>query len=66
MSIAPHRRHRVDPDSNGDVAKLLLGVLLGGRVLARTNPSRRVLEGVVRPALALLDPPRRDQTRGKQ
>jgi TetR/AcrR family transcriptional repressor of nem operon len=42
-----------------DVAKLLLGVLLGVRVLARTNPSRDVLEGVVRPALALLDRPRR-------
>jgi TetR/AcrR family transcriptional repressor of nem operon len=39
----------------GDVAKLLLGVLLGVRMLARTNPSRSVLEGVVRPALALLD-----------
>jgi TetR/AcrR family transcriptional repressor of nem operon len=50
----------------GDVAKLLLGVLLGVRVLARTNPSRSVLEGVVRPALALLDRPRRNQKRGKQ
>jgi TetR/AcrR family transcriptional repressor of nem operon len=52
-----------------DVAKLLLGVLLGVRVLARTNPSRSVLEGVVRPALALLDPPhqpRRDRKRVKQ
>jgi TetR/AcrR family transcriptional repressor of nem operon len=38
-----------------DVAKLLLGVLLGVRVLARTNPSRSVLQGVVRPALGLLD-----------
>jgi TetR/AcrR family transcriptional repressor of nem operon len=49
-----------------DVAKLLLGVLLGVRVLARTNPSRSVLEGVVRPALALLDhaesKPRRRKT----
>jgi TetR/AcrR family transcriptional repressor of nem operon len=49
-----------------DVAKLLLGVLLGVRVLARTNPSRSVLEGVVRPALALLDQPCRNQKRGKQ
>jgi TetR/AcrR family transcriptional repressor of nem operon len=38
-----------------DVARLLLGVLLGVRVLARTKPDRDVLEGVVRPALALLD-----------
>jgi TetR/AcrR family transcriptional regulator, transcriptional repressor for nem operon len=49
-----------------DVAKLLLGVLLGVRVLARTNPSRRALEGVVRPALALLDHPHRNQKRQKQ
>ena len=41
-----------------DVARLLLGVLLGVRVLARANPSRPLLEGVVRPALALLDLPR--------
>jgi TetR/AcrR family transcriptional repressor of nem operon len=43
----------------GDVARLLLGVLFGIRVLARTTPNRALLEGVVRPALALLDPPRR-------
>jgi TetR/AcrR family transcriptional repressor of nem operon len=48
----------------GDVGRLLLGVLLGIRVLARTKPNRDVLEGVVRPALALLDrPPKR---RGKR
>jgi TetR/AcrR family transcriptional repressor of nem operon len=38
-----------------DVARLLLGVLLGIRVLARTKPERALLEGVARPALALLD-----------
>lgn len=38
-----------------DVARLLLGVLLGIRVLARSKPQRALLEGVVRPALALLD-----------
>jgi TetR/AcrR family transcriptional repressor of nem operon len=43
-----------------------LGVLLGVRVLARTNPSRGVLEGVVRPALALLDQPRRTAKRATQ
>jgi TetR/AcrR family transcriptional repressor of nem operon len=34
---------------------LLLGVLLGIRVLARAKPERLLLEGVARPALALLD-----------
>jgi TetR/AcrR family transcriptional regulator, transcriptional repressor for nem operon len=41
----------------GDMARLLLGVLLGVRVLARTKPERAMMEGVVRPALALLKPP---------
>jgi TetR/AcrR family transcriptional repressor of nem operon len=41
-------------DAN-DAARLLLGVLLGIRVLARSAPNRSLLEGVVRPALALLD-----------
>jgi TetR/AcrR family transcriptional regulator, transcriptional repressor for nem operon len=56
----------VPPDVNaGDAARLLLGVLLGIRVLARSKPDRDVLEGVARPALALLDvPPRR--RRGKR
>jgi TetR/AcrR family transcriptional regulator, transcriptional repressor for nem operon len=38
-----------------DVARLFLGVLLGVRVLARSKPERSLLEGVARPALALLD-----------
>lgn len=38
-----------------EIARLLLGVLLGIRVLARSKPDRALLEGVVRPALALLD-----------
>jgi TetR/AcrR family transcriptional repressor of nem operon len=38
-----------------DTARLLLGVLMGIRVLARANPDRELLEGVARPALALLD-----------
>jgi hypothetical protein len=49
----------------GDAARLLLAVLLGTRVLARTIPDRDVLEGVARPALALLDPPRHKR-RGKR
>lgn len=39
----------VDAESLG---RLLLGVLLGIRVLARTRPQRALLEGVARPALA--------------
>src|SRR5258708_256915 len=52
----------VDPN---DTARLLLGVLLGIRVLARSAPNRSLLEGVVRPALALLDSPhhKRKKTR---
>jgi TetR/AcrR family transcriptional regulator, transcriptional repressor for nem operon len=38
-----------------DLSRLLLGVLLGIRVLARSKPDRTLLEGVVRPAFALLD-----------
>jgi len=42
--------------SANDLARLLLGVHLGLRVLARSRPERGLLEGLVRPALALLDP----------
>jgi TetR/AcrR family transcriptional repressor of nem operon len=46
----------VPPDRDAaDLARLLLGVTLGVRVLARATPQRELLEGVVRPALALLD-----------
>ena len=41
--------------SADDLARLLLGVHLGIRVLARTRPDRVLLEGIVRPALALLE-----------
>jgi TetR/AcrR family transcriptional repressor of nem operon len=51
-SVPPER----DP---ADLARLLLGVTLGVRVLARSKPQRELLEGVVRPALALLDRPDR-------
>jgi TetR/AcrR family transcriptional regulator, transcriptional repressor for nem operon len=48
----------VPPDRDpADLARLLLGVTLGVRVLARSNPRRELLEGVARPALALLDWP---------
>jgi TetR/AcrR family transcriptional repressor of nem operon len=38
-----------------DLARHLLGVLIGIRVLARVRPEKALLEGIVRPALALLD-----------
>ncbi|MGH7041950.1 MAG: TetR/AcrR family transcriptional regulator [Acetobacteraceae bacterium] len=38
-----------------DLARHLLAVVLGLSVLARARPDRALLEGVVRPALALLD-----------
>ena len=44
-----------------DTARLLLGILLGLRVLARTTPNRALLEGMIRPALALLDISRRNR-----
>ena len=52
-----------DRDPN-DLARLLLSVTLGIRVLARSKPDRTLLEGVARPALALLDWPDRS-TQGK-
>jgi TetR/AcrR family transcriptional regulator, transcriptional repressor for nem operon len=48
----------VPPDRHpSDLARLLLGVTLGLRVLARSNPDRELLEGVARSALSLLDWP---------
>jgi TetR/AcrR family transcriptional repressor of nem operon len=38
-----------------DLARVLLGVLLGIRVLARVRPERELLEGMARAVLALLD-----------
>lgn len=38
-----------------DLSKSLLGILLGIRVLARVRPDRKLLEGLVRPILGLLD-----------
>jgi len=38
------------------LARHLLGVLMGVRVLARVRPERALLEGVVAPALALIAP----------
>lgn len=38
-----------------DLARLMLGALIGLRVLARARPERALLEGVLRPVFALLD-----------
>jgi TetR/AcrR family transcriptional repressor of nem operon len=40
-----------------DLARLLLGILVGIRVLARARSERALLEGLVRPIFALLDGP---------
>jgi len=45
-----------------DLARALLGALLGIRVLARARPERALLEGLLRPTLALLDPRDADRT----
>ncbi len=42
--------------TSDELARHLLGVLMGVRVLARIRPDRNLLEGVIRPALALLAP----------
>jgi len=41
--------------NSSDFARLLLSVLLGIRVLARSKPERTLLEGIARPALSLLN-----------
>jgi TetR/AcrR family transcriptional repressor of nem operon len=58
--VAAQKDRSVPPDRNPeDLARLLLGVTIGIRVVARTNPDRQLLEGMTRPALALLDKPKR-------
>jgi len=47
-SVPPER----DPS---EIARLMLGVVLGIRVLARARPDRALLKGIARSALALLD-----------
>ncbi|AKZ63969.1 TetR family transcriptional regulator [Herbaspirillum hiltneri N3] len=40
-----------------DLGRMLLGLHIGVRVLARTKPEKALLEGMIRPALTLLEPP---------
>ncbi len=51
--------------TSDELARHLLGVLMGVRVLARARPDRNLLEGVIRPALALLAPSRSARRRDR-
>src|SRR5260370_6104180 len=55
--VASGQRDKTIPKAQSaeDLARLLLNVLLGIRVLARVRPDRKLLEGLVRPVFALLD-----------
>jgi TetR/AcrR family transcriptional repressor of nem operon len=56
--LAGQANKTVSPNVDAtQIARLLLGVLLGIRVLARNKPNRGLLEGVAQPALALLKSP---------
>lgn len=55
-----------DDQPADDIAKLLLSVVMGLRVLARVRPEPELLTGLVRPALAILNlpwPPGKDRVR---
>jgi TetR/AcrR family transcriptional repressor of nem operon len=47
----------ITAQSAEDLGRLLMAVLLGMRVLARTRPERSLLEGLMRPVFFLLDIP---------
>ena len=49
----------------GDMSKSLLGILLGIRVLARVRPDRKLLEGLLKPVLAMLDHTASESSRGR-
>ncbi len=48
-----------------ETAHHFLGIVLGIRVAARSRPERALLEGMARPALALLDHPVRRRFKGR-
>jgi TetR/AcrR family transcriptional regulator, transcriptional repressor for nem operon len=54
VEAAQHAGTIASSQSAEDLARLLLGLLLGIRVLARTRPERELLEGIVRPVFAML------------
>ncbi len=54
--VAAQKEGSIPSDRDAkDLARVLLAVLLGIRVAARARPERKLLEGMTRPALALLD-----------
>jgi TetR/AcrR family transcriptional repressor of nem operon len=54
--VAAQREGSIPSDRDArDLARVLLAVLLGIRVVARARPERKLLEGMARPVLALLD-----------
>ena len=57
VSSGQHEGTIPKAQSAEDLARLLMGVLLGIRVLARARPDRKLLEGLARPVFALLDNP---------
>jgi len=57
-AIAAQKEGSIPADRDSrDLARVLLAVLLGIRVVARARPERRLLEGMARPVLAMLDGP---------
>ena len=57
-AIAAQKEGSIPADRDSrDLARVLLAVLLGIRVVARARPERRLLEGMARPVLATLDGP---------
>lgn len=56
--VAAQKEGSIPSDRDAtDLARVLLAVLLGIRVAARARPERKLLEGMARPALAMLDGP---------
>jgi TetR/AcrR family transcriptional repressor of nem operon len=56
--VAAQKEGSIPSDRDArDLARVLLAVLLGIRVVARARPERKLLEGMARPVLAMLDGP---------
>jgi TetR/AcrR family transcriptional repressor of nem operon len=55
-AVAAQRNGEIPKDQQAeDIARMLLGLLTGLRVLARVRPDAKLLNGLVRPALAMLN-----------
>lgn len=55
LEASARKRELPETTDIADTSRLFLGILLGIRVAARANPQRALLEGMVRPALSLLE-----------